>query len=111
MTIGITDAGVMAGLAAVVDPCSAAVGDPRNLLEMGLILGWSIEADHVRVRICLTGPGCMLIGNLTRAIDEAVRCQTGATCVEVEIDPSHLWTPEQMRRVPGRSRRGLGSGR
>ena len=97
MTLGITDAGVLAGLAAVVDPCSAAVGAPRNLVEMGLVLGWSIEADRVRVRICLTGPGCMLVGNLMRSIDEAVRSSTGAACVEVEVDPSHLWTPAQMR--------------
>ncbi len=62
------DAAVRAALGRVHDPCSVAAGRPKSLIEMGLVLGWELDASgHLAVRFCVTMPMCTMAPHFTEA--------------------------------------------
>jgi Predicted metal-sulfur cluster biosynthetic enzyme len=85
-------------LDAVYDPCSVAVRAPISVANMGLIREREVDADgHVRVRMCVTGPSCMLVGSMVKGIEERVAALPGVASVTVDIDADYLWTEADMR--------------
>lgn len=112
---------VEGAIALVDDPCSIAARAPLNIFELGLVRGWSVDADgDVRVTLSPTSPSCILIGSIMQGVEQRVGAVPGVRSVTVELDGETFWTTElmseagrrkldarrqgSMRRVPVRPR-------
>lgn len=91
---------IQAILGAVHDPCSVAAGRPMSVLDMGLVLDWDLEGDHLSVRFCVTSASCSMAPHFTEAAKQELLKLTGVESVDVVIDTDHLWLPEQMKQQP-----------
>src|SRR5262245_502960 len=91
---------IMERLEAIVDPCSAASGVPAGLVSMGLVGPISIESDEagarVRVTLYITEPGCMMGALFQLTAQRDLEQLPGVASVQVDVDYSHVWGPEQM---------------
>ena len=83
-------------LRAVVDPCSVAAASPMNIVEMGLVDRVEPDGDGVAIRLSLTSPSCMMLGQLLDQIDEHVRPVLHGRHPTVTLDDGMTWTPERM---------------
>jgi metal-sulfur cluster biosynthetic enzyme len=94
---------VAAALNAVIDPCSAAAGEPAGLLEMGIVQRVRIDARWVEVTLLPTFAGCLFSGlfaeTITQRLDELPWCRRAT----VEMTAEELWT--EARMSPGLARR------
>ncbi len=99
----ILDPEVSRALSHVFDPCSIGANTPLSVIDMGLVLGWSVEGSHLDVRLCVTSPCCTMAPNIARAAESALLQVPGVETVEVAIDPAVRWTPARMSEE-GRSR-------
>jgi metal-sulfur cluster biosynthetic enzyme len=87
-------------LDAVHDPCSVAVNAPLTIRDMGLVLERRVdEGGRAYVRLCVTGPSCILVGSIIRGVEEQVGAVPGISAVQVAIDAGHVWTEDDM--TPG----------
>ncbi|MFE7228912.1 metal-sulfur cluster assembly factor [Nocardioides sp. NPDC057577] len=87
---------VLDALRNVVDPCSVAAQTPFDIVDMGLVDGVATDDDgRVVVRLSLTTPSCMMLGQLTEQIDEHVGRVVGHV-PRVQLDDGMTWTPERM---------------
>ena len=80
----------------VVDPCSIATGVPINLIAMGLVKEVRREGGHVYIALRLTSPICWQAANILSLIEEQVLRLDGVACVECEIDPYAVWSPDMI---------------
>lgn len=81
----------------VYDPCSIASNAPLGLVEMGLVRGVEPQSDgRVLIRLTVTGPGCMMAGNIGRAVISAVEAEIGEGRAEVRFETDFVWTPDAM---------------
>jgi metal-sulfur cluster biosynthetic enzyme len=86
-----------AALDAVYDPCSMAVSAPLSIRDMGLVLERRVDDDgRAFVRLCVTGPSCILVGSIMRGVEEQVGAVPGVSAVQVAIDAGHMWTEDDM---------------
>lgn len=100
------DDAVRAVLARIHDPCSVAAGRPLSLLDMGLVLGWSLSGDGVlTLDLCVTFPGCTMAPHFAEAAARDLATLPGVTRVETRIDAAFAWKPERMR-APAPAMRG-----
>jgi metal-sulfur cluster biosynthetic enzyme len=99
----ILDPEISRALGCVFDPCSIGANTPLSVIDMGLVLGWSVEGSHLDVRLCVTSPCCTMAPNIARAAESALLLVPGIETVEVTIDPAMRWTPARMSEE-GRSR-------
>ena len=84
---------IRAALDAVVDPCSAAMGAPLGLAEMGLVREIHIgDSGAVSVTMCVTSPCCAFGPTMADAARQRVASVPGVQSVKVTIDPSVVWT-------------------
>lgn len=91
------DASVRAALSRVHDPCSVAAGRPKSLIEMGLVLGWELDASgHLAVRFCVTMPMCTMAPHFTEAAKDELGKIEGVHGVTCTVDAGFFWTPERM---------------
>ncbi|MFF5988231.1 metal-sulfur cluster assembly factor [Prauserella flavalba] len=87
---------VLAALREVVDPCSVAAATPIDIVEMGLVDRIEPDGDDgVAIRLSLTTPSCMMLGQLLDQIDRHVSPVLGRR-PEVTLDDGMTWTPERM---------------
>lgn len=101
MSVGTTagpevEAGVRAALERVVDPCSIATGVPITLTEMGLVSAVEVDAGVATVRLRVTSPFCMHIGNMQERIIKVVGEVPGIHKVDVLVDDGNEWLPSMM---------------
>jgi metal-sulfur cluster biosynthetic enzyme len=80
----------------VVDPCSIATGVPITLAEMGLVEDVTVTADQARIRLRVTSPFCMHIGNMHERIRDVVAEVPGIEAVHVDVDDGMTWLPSMM---------------
>ena len=91
LTPGIAD--IRAALDTVVDPCSAAMGAPLGLCEMGLVREIHIgDSGAVTVTMCVTSPCCAFGPTMADAARQRVASVLGVQSVKVTIDPSVVWS-------------------
>jgi metal-sulfur cluster biosynthetic enzyme len=96
MTAKFDDA-IKAALQQVCDPCSIAANAPISILDMGLVKGWSVDAQaNLAVRMCVTSASCTMGPHMVRAAEELLSRIPGLKSVKVEVDASVFWTPQQM---------------
>lgn len=85
----------------VVDPCSVSIGKPVGLVSMGLIKDLALEerADgiHVRIRLRLTSPCCLMAPSFTTQAEARLNALPDIAGIEVSVDPAIDWTPSMMR--------------
>ncbi|MBK1787629.1 metal-sulfur cluster assembly factor [Prauserella cavernicola] len=87
---------VLTALREVVDPCSVAAATPIDIVEMGLVDRIEPDGeDGVAIRLSLTTPSCMMLGQLLDQIDRHVSPVLGRR-PEVTLDDGMTWTPERM---------------
>lgn len=87
---------VWRALRGVVDPCSVAAASPMDIVEMGLVDRVEPDGDGVAIRLSLTSPSCMMLGQLLDQIDEHVRPVLAGRRPEVTLDDGMSWTPARM---------------
>ncbi|KAA9151847.1 DUF59 domain-containing protein [Amycolatopsis acidicola] len=87
---------VREALREVVDPCSVAAATPIDIVEMGLVDRIEPDGDGVAIRLSLTTPSCMMLGQLLEQIDRQVSPLLGGRKPEVTLDDGMTWTPERM---------------
>lgn len=95
------DESVRAVLSRIHDPCSVAAGRPLSLIDMGLVLGWALDAEGVlRVRFCVTFPGCTMAPHFLEAAARDLAVLPGVRRVETAVDAGLAWGPERMTAPP-----------
>lgn len=93
------DAAIRQALDQVCDPCSIAANAPVSIIDMGLVRGWSVDAeDNLVVRMCVTSPSCTMGPHMVRAAERLLAAIPGLRSARVEIDPAVFWTPGDMTR-------------
>ena len=97
MAMSDLDGEIRTALDKVCDPCSIAANVPLSILDMGLVRGWSIDAElNLRVDMCLTSPSCTMSPYMVKAAETLLSSIDGLTSVRVEVDPAVFWTPDDM---------------
>jgi len=89
-------------LAGVMDPCSVGLGRPVSIVDLGLVVAMAAADRTVRLVLCSTGPGCLLMPRIMESCDAVLR-MAGFEAVEVLHDPTFFWTPDRMSAVPASS--------
>ncbi|MEM1102531.1 MAG: iron-sulfur cluster assembly protein [Pseudomonadota bacterium] len=91
------DHAVSTALSGIYDPCSVAAGRPKNLFEMGLVLGWEASPEGaLTVRFCVTFAGCTMAPHFVEAARRELLAINGVTGVTIDVDTTFFWTPERM---------------
>lgn len=94
------DAEIRAALHKVCDPCSIAASAPISIIDMGLVRGWSIDADgNVVVQMALTSPSCTMGPHMMRGAEELLAAIPGVKSARVDVDPAVFWTPAELTDV------------
>ena len=91
---------VLACLESIVDPCSVAAGARAGLVSMGLVGDITIEnraaGRHVNVTLHVTEPSCLMGAIFQANALTAITALSGVGSAAVEIDRTHLWSPQEM---------------
>jgi len=91
------DEQIRAALGRVYDPCSLAANNALSLIDMGLVREWRVdEHANVHVTMCVTAPSCLMAPKFLEAARQELRKIEGIGSVEVEVDPTIMWTPDLM---------------
>jgi metal-sulfur cluster biosynthetic enzyme len=102
MTSTLSEASVRELLDSIVDPCSRAAGAPAGINEMGMIPeilftpGGGNKTD-IMVRLIVTHPFCMMSNIFVKEIVERLEAVDDVGVVNVEFDPTNIWTPDMMK--------------
>lgn len=86
----------------VVDPCSAAMGLPIGLAELGLATVHVLDSAEaqaqaqVRVRLRLTSPCCAYGPTMAGAIEQELTALEWVRSASVEIDHAAMWTESRI---------------
>lgn len=97
------DSAIRAALAKVHDPCSVAAGRPKSLLDMRLVLGWTLKGSTLDVTFCVTFPGCTMAPHFTEAARAELLRIDGVDAVRLRVDTEHIWQgipAVEMRGTP-----------
>ena len=87
---------VVASLRGIVDPCSAAMGVPLSIVDMGIVRHVAIEGDEVRVELRLTTPLCHQVPYFLMEIERLVGALDGVRSVTCDHDLGTEWHPGLM---------------
>ena len=80
----------------VRDPCSVRMGKPLGLVQMGLVESVDISEDAIRVRLVLTGPGCVFYFQFADDIERVLAPIAAGRDIDVAIDDTVMWTADRM---------------
>jgi len=82
----------------VVDPCSAAMGMPIGLGELGLVTVESIDEDAgaVHLRLRLTSPCCSYGPVLAAAVEHVLGELAWVSVASVRIDHDAIWSEAEI---------------
>jgi metal-sulfur cluster biosynthetic enzyme len=89
-------------LSRIHDPCSIAAGRPTSVLDLGLVLGWTLENGVLTVRFCVTFPGCTMAPHFTQAAARDLAELPGVERVVTLVDTAAAWTPPPPRMMIGK---------
>jgi metal-sulfur cluster biosynthetic enzyme len=91
------EARIKEALHRVVDPCSIAARAPVSLIDMGLVVDWSLdEGANLRVRMCVTSACCTMAPHMVRVAELELSKIPELSSVQVEVDGTVFWTPEMI---------------
>lgn len=84
-------------LETVMDPCSVAAGRPVSIVAMGLVTDITTQGSNITLTLRTTFPGCTMAPKFAEAAEEQLCTLPGVETVEVVIDPTFTWSPDQAR--------------
>ena len=93
----LTRSDVLAMLATIPEPCAIALGDPTNIVSMGLVESIEISQSSVAIELCLTDTACVHYPAMKRYIADTLRELGGVTQTQVKITTDVLWTPDRRQ--------------
>lgn len=93
-----TEQAVEDALRTIIDPCSMSMGNPTDLVSMGLIEDISDHDGTVTVTMLLTDSACAFFQEMNRYIVDVATPIPGVESVEVAICGTKLWSPDRMRQ-------------
>lgn len=82
---------ILANLKKVYDP-----EIPMNIVDLGLIYGFTWEGEKVTLQMTLTAPGCPVAGILAEEVKAAVEKAPGVREAVVDMVWEPAWSPERM---------------
>ncbi len=83
----------------------AKVEDPEmkiSVIDLGLIYGIKIDAEHVEIDMTLTSPGCPIAPELMAAVHRAALGAEGINSAHVNLTFSPLWDPRKHATEDGK---------
>jgi len=83
-------AAVRRSLNSIVDPCSAALGVPSGLVDMGLVQQVDVSDGRVVVSLLPTGPGCVFLDHFETEIEQRLGAFEWCSEVRVQIAEDDL---------------------
>ncbi|HZY71299.1 MAG TPA: iron-sulfur cluster assembly protein [Thermoplasmata archaeon] len=86
-----SESAILANLKKVYDP-----EIPMNIVDLGLIYGFSWDGDKVTLKMTLTAPGCPVAGILAEEVKAAVEKAPGVREAVVDMVWEPAWSPERM---------------
>jgi metal-sulfur cluster biosynthetic enzyme len=92
----------------IVDPCSAAAGNPMGLVEMGLLRNLVVsDAGSGRVAVSaevrVTDPNCMMGVVFTAEVRKRLTASPTVASHEIRLSHQFDWTPDDVTG-PGKER-------
>jgi metal-sulfur cluster biosynthetic enzyme len=88
----------------IVDPCSAGVGVPVGLVDMGIVESVDVAGTAVRVRLLPTSPACLVLGALGAEIEARVAALDWCSDVVAEVAAGELDWDEGRMALAARER-------
>ena len=96
------DDDIRAVLATIHDPCSVAAGRPTSILDMGLVLGWTLDRGTLTISFCVTFGGCTMAPHFVEAARTGLLALPGISAVRTRIDTDHVWMPPPLQPMAGK---------
>lgn len=87
---------VLAAINEIVDPCSAGIGMPTGIADLGLIDRLEIDDGRVDVTLITTAPHCMFVGMFKEQIEHRVGATPGVASVRVTMNYETMWDESRM---------------
>jgi len=92
---------VRVALNTIIDPCSCVTGVTAGLEDMGLVRRIVMQAatnglTDIQVSLRVTEPGCLMGVAFVRAAQDRLRALPGVGRVEVMLNRTYDWTPDDM---------------
>ena len=88
---------VLAAVNGIVDPCSAAVGVPIGIADMGLVERLELDGNRVELVLLPTSPHCMYVGHFEEEIESRVGALPWVEFVQVTLsDCTTIWDDSRM---------------
>lgn len=75
------------------------VSDPEigcNIVDLGLVYGFTITGAKVAVKMTLTTPGCPMHESIGQGVQNALLCLEEVDRVDVEVVWDPPWSPAMM---------------
>ena len=69
---------------------------PITLADMGLVEDVAVDGGRARIRLRVTSPFCMQIGNIQERVLDVVGEVLDVDDVDLEIDDGMAWMPSMM---------------
>jgi len=82
---------VSAAINQIIDPCSAAIGSPTGLADLGLVNRIELDGAAVTVELITTSPMCMFAGHFEQEAERRIRALTWVRSVTVTCTHRTLW--------------------
>lgn len=80
----------------IVDPCSAGIGAPTGLLDMGLVKEVEIKDGNVAVELLTTSPFCLYVGHFEEEVARRVGALPWVRTVTVTVAHRTMWDESLM---------------
>ncbi|HZN85089.1 MAG TPA: iron-sulfur cluster assembly protein [Mycobacterium sp.] len=88
-------------LQGVIDPCSKAMGQPMDIVTMGLVERIDIADGKVTITVILTDPNCFFFSQIEQFVGDVLAELPGVDEVDVQISSTTLWSSDRIRtRLP-----------
>jgi metal-sulfur cluster biosynthetic enzyme len=86
----------------VMDPCSIRIGQPLNILELGLVDELEVDESTVRCTITLTSAICPFGVQLLGNIESALEARWPGRKIALKLT-GDVWLPDRRKRSTGGS--------
>jgi metal-sulfur cluster biosynthetic enzyme len=80
----------------IIDPCSAGVGSPIGIADMGLVERLEIHGGEVEVELITTSPMCMFVGHFEQEAERRIGALSWVRSVRVISTQRTMWDESLM---------------
>jgi metal-sulfur cluster biosynthetic enzyme len=80
----------------IIDPCSAGVGSPTGIADMGLVKRLEIHGADVEVELITTSPMCLFVGHFEQEVERRISALDWVRSVTVVSTQRTMWDESFM---------------